>query len=1104
MKYFFSIILLLIFTTSLFADQTIVWNPAGNPSSTGLWSEADNWAPKKVPEGDTIKVVFNVADAQDCILDEAHLIKQLVMGDNDSSAAALLVSDGGTLTTGSVWSAVGYNDYAKMVVETGGEVTFGSHLWLSMNPGADGILIVDGGTVNVSEMFGIRFQGNVGGKGAVYVKSGVLNLAQLHPTQSFNASADSAMLDITGGTVVLNGDKSADINKYIAAGNITAYGGAGEVVVTVADGKTTLVGLPGEPISTLDHLIFDGVDDYVNAGNHDAVNVSGSELTLEAWIKANAWRDNVWQGCVINTESAPNNGYMIRAGGNGLVNFNVGNEGWNEINTAEGAVQLDTWHHIAATFNAGVMTIYIDGVEAVTANKDTSVTMVGVATTPTAIGNWGNLANPGRSFDGAIIDARIWNVARSAEDIMAYKDVKLTGSEEGLVGYWPMNEGDGQTVADLTGNSAGGQLGSIDGPDENDPTWFGQIVVPPLDVRPVDYLVFDGTSQYVDAGTPPALDITGTAITLEALINMTEWRDNVWQGCIINKEQGEAGNEMGYMLRAGNGGTLNFNIGATSWHEINSDSAALDLNNWHHVAGTYDGATQKLYIDGHLVASAEDTFSVTSAGTNPLFIGSNGFGANDRTIIGSMSEVRIWTVARTQQEIVDNMNGSLNGDESGLVAYWKIDEGEGQTVTDLTTNALVGQLGSTPDEDANDPAWGPVTVERGPGAYLPEFPPKYFQGPFPYGIEDVRFDAPLDLNAPTGDGVYHEYTAYRGTPNYDDGNLDEEVWNKIPWTLLQFNNMAAASVYNIDSSRGWSGYSDHTAWFKMLHDDNHIYLAVMKVDELHTWSDEAWNDTFFLWQCDAIQMQFDARAPGVFDDPMPQAEIGLGEIDGEAAYHYWAGGPGDPVINQQLELAPGSSESSFASVNGKALHTAVVPHPEQDGLLLETIEVAFLKWDDIQSDDDFAMMMSIITLDRDIVGAGRPDDSVFTVFEFGRGLFAKNRTDYASLVLSASEPVSDISELADRVPGEYSLQQNYPNPFNPSTTINFSLAKAGNVNLKIYDILGREVKVLVDQKPYQAGTYQITFDASQLSSGIYFYQLNSGDFKQTKKMMLLK
>lgn len=96
-----------------------------------------------------------------------------------------------------------------------------------------------------------------------------------------------------------------------------------------------------------------------------------------------------------------------------------------------------------------------------------------------------------------------------------------------------------------------------------------------------------------------------------------------------------------------------------------------------------------------------------------------------------------------------------------------------------------------------------------------------------------------------------------------------------------------------------------------------------------------------------------------------------------------------------------------------------------------------------------------------------------------------------------------IEPLAGNIPQVYSLSQNYPNPFNPSTIIEFSIPKGGFVELKIYDLLGREVSTLV-QDPFEAGTYRINFNSGGLASGVYFYSIVSGDFKDTKKMLLVK
>ncbi|MCK9408871.1 MAG: T9SS type A sorting domain-containing protein, partial [Bacteroidetes bacterium] len=85
----------------------------------------------------------------------------------------------------------------------------------------------------------------------------------------------------------------------------------------------------------------------------------------------------------------------------------------------------------------------------------------------------------------------------------------------------------------------------------------------------------------------------------------------------------------------------------------------------------------------------------------------------------------------------------------------------------------------------------------------------------------------------------------------------------------------------------------------------------------------------------------------------------------------------------------------------------------------------------------------------------------------------------------------------------YTLDQNYPNPFNPTTAINYTLPNPGNVLLKVYDALGKEVVTLVNSHQ-ESGRYSVEFDASNLSSGIYLYKLTSGSYTEVKKMMLLK
>lgn len=98
---------------------------------------------------------------------------------------------------------------------------------------------------------------------------------------------------------------------------------------------------------------------------------------------------------------------------------------------------------------------------------------------------------------------------------------------------------------------------------------------------------------------------------------------------------------------------------------------------------------------------------------------------------------------------------------------------------------------------------------------------------------------------------------------------------------------------------------------------------------------------------------------------------------------------------------------------------------------------------------------------------------------------------------------TDVYENSSHIPAEYKLWQNYPNPFNPSTTIKFSIPEAGFVTIKVYDILGREVALLVNEFK-QAGTYSVQFNGSEHSSGVYICEINAGTFSKSFKMVLSK
>ena len=107
------------------------------------------------------------------------------------------------------------------------------------------------------------------------------------------------------------------------------------------------------------------------------------------------------------------------------------------------------------------------------------------------------------------------------------------------------------------------------------------------------------------------------------------------------------------------------------------------------------------------------------------------------------------------------------------------------------------------------------------------------------------------------------------------------------------------------------------------------------------------------------------------------------------------------------------------------------------------------------------------------------------------------------IILKTTNGGVSVNPVSTTVSDKYSLSQNYPNPFNPTTNIKFSIPKSDNVTLKVFNILGKEIATLVNEK-LQAGSYEVKFDGTNQPSGVYYYKIVSGDYSEVRKMVLIK
>lgn len=185
------------------------------------------------------------------------------------------------------------------------------------------------------------------------------------------------------------------------------------------------------------------------------------------------------------------------------------------------------------------------------------------------------------------------------------------------------------------------------------------------------------SSQQVDLGTMP--ETLPSTFTIEAWIKPSAFGPaGNYTNTIFGADK-STGPSAGFALRCGSTGILSFVIGNGGWPEAASPSNTLQLNQWQHVAGTFNGDTIKLYVNGNLVSSSYTSSGITQDSAVACFIGASSF--SGRNFDGIIENVRLWRVERTQAQIAANPCTPYTTAESDLVEFWTLDEGTGTTTT---------------------------------------------------------------------------------------------------------------------------------------------------------------------------------------------------------------------------------------------------------------------------------------------------------------------------------------------------------------------------------------------------------------------------------------
>lgn len=408
-------------------------------------------------------------------------------------------------------------------------------------------------------------------------------------------------------------------------------------------------------------LSFDGIDDYVAVP--DSTILEPSNVTVEAWVKR-LGSPGTYKYIVGKHYGPGWNSYGLYTRTSGGLWFYIGTGITYYPSPDAGAGVWDgNWHHVAGTFDGSYVRLYVDG------NEVGTGTLVPSGTSIAYDGAGVNIGVPGDPwiggpyhFDGVIDEVRISNVARTSFDLFTPLTV-----DSDTVALWHFNEGDGQSVYDATGNGNDGQLGSISDPDDNDPTWVDSTVNSTLAIDSSsnenhgtiygatwttgvfdDALEFDGVDDYVSVLDTDSLDCS-SAITIEAWIYVKNYPSSI-DGSILSKRWAY------YFVIIPDGKIRAYTYGTTpqTWFSSNT---SVPLNEWTHVAFTYDGEKIKIYINGELDSSSPRTGYITiteewaAIGRVGIKGGAEIICCGPRAFEGIIDEVRIWDQALTAEEV---------------------------------------------------------------------------------------------------------------------------------------------------------------------------------------------------------------------------------------------------------------------------------------------------------------------------------------------------------------------------------------------------------------------------------------------------------------------
>jgi len=533
-------------------------------------------------------------------------------------------------------------------------------------------------------------------------------------------------------------------------------------------------------------------------------------------------------------------------------------------------------------------------------------------------------------------------------------------------------------------------------------------------------------------------------------------------------------------------------ISVNDYFTVVTDPNSISPETWYHLALVYDGTNLIVYINGTEAGSTGASGQITNEFV-PLYVGRLVFQTTNFDLDGQADEVGLWNVALTAEQIQDYMYADLTG-EGGLVGYWNFNEGSGEIANDGSGNDNDGLI-----YGAN---WS---------TNIP------FQGIY---ISDQQIEEDEELNMDLS--YLGETMTFEA---YSDTSAVSAVINGQSLLLTPLSNwygISTITVYLTDDSN--------------LLDTASFVLTVTSV-----------NDPPTIAVVDDVTMEEDGSA-SVF--------LNVRDIDSDdLIYNFYSNPPifVFTLIDDSLFISPllnwnGQANLTVFVSDGEdsdniSLAITVTPvndPPSEFDLISPTVLDTFqistatdetipFTWGssyDVDSDVSYKLTITldypgnVYTQDYQNITDSSTSISAYEYAAFMTDLsLSQWNIDY---VIEASDEeytvISQVGEFvlnntllsadSEIIPVVFALHQNYPNPFNPVTSLRYDLPEDGLVNITIYDMMGRVVNTLINDSQnagYKSIQWNATNDRNEpVSAGLYIYTIQAGEFRKTKKMVLLK